>query len=137
MIAPFILYMQGQHSLKEWEVWFIIFAFLACLITFSIWLVIRVYPPAIFSIDKDRISLSFNPGNSLSPTDFSFIISEIKSFTRGEIKGEEYFVFETRNPARKFQISPFSHKVEDLLSFNEAMVEISGMINAMDGMEAL
>lgn len=130
LIAPFIWLMLGYQSLEEWKLWLIIFIFLGCLISFSIWLALRVYPPTVFKISKKEISLSFAPGNFLSPKDFSFNVSQITSFNSKEIRGDEYFIFETHNPYRKFQISQSSYKVEDFLSFNEAMVEISEQVKA-------
>lgn len=130
LIVPFIWLMLRFPSLEEWKLWLIIFTFLGCLISFSIWLALRVYPPTVFSINKKEISLSFSPGNFFSPKDFSFNVSQITSFTNKEIREVEYFIFETRNPYRKFQISQSSYKVEDFLSFNEAMVEISEMVKA-------
>ena len=130
LIAPFIWLMLRFPSLEEWKLWLIIYIFLGGLISFSIWLALRVYPPAVFRISKNEISLSFAPGNFLSPKDFSFNVSQITTFTRAEIRGDEYFIIEVRNPHRKFQISPSTYKVEDFLSFNEAMVEISEMVKA-------
>ena len=128
LIVPFIWFMLKYQHLEEWKLWLIIFIFLACLISFSIWLALKVYPPTVFSISKNEISLSFDPGNFFSTKDFSFNVAQITSFTSGKISGDEYFIFETRNPHCKFQISPYSYKVEDFLSFNEAMVEISKMV---------
>lgn len=113
------------QSLEEWMIWLIIFIFLAVLISFSIWLALRVYPPAVLSINKKEISLSFTPGNIFNPKNFSFNSSQITSFTSKEISGVEYFIIETRNPYHKFQISASTFKVEDFLAFNEVMVEIS------------
>ena len=129
LIVPFILLMQYVKFLEEWKVWVIIYIFLGCIISLSLWLVLRVYPSTEFSIRKNEISLSFDHSNFLSPPDFSFLIADITSFTRGEIGEAEYFIFETCNPSRKFQVSASSDKVEDLLSFNEAMVEIGEMVN--------
>ncbi len=128
-IAPFILLMQRFQPLGEWELLFIIFAFLACLISFSVWLALRVYPAAILSIYRDEIRLKFDSSNFLSPGDFSFMVKDITSFTRREIRGEEYFVIKTRNPDRKFQVSVSSYKADDYLSFTEAMAEISEKLN--------
>lgn len=130
LIIPFIWLMLKFQSLDEWKLWLIIFIFLGGLFSFSIWLTLRVYPPTVFKISKTEISLSFAPGNFLGPKDFSFNVSQITSFTSAEIRGDEYFIFEIRNPHRKFQVSPTSYKVEDLLSFNEAMVEISEQVKA-------
>ena len=130
LIAPFIWLMLRFQSLEEWKLWLIIYIFLGGLISFSIWLALRVYPSTVLSINKKEISLSFSRDNFLSPKDFSFNVSQITSFTNKEIREVEYFIFETRNPRRKFQISSSSYKVEDFLSFNEAMVEISEMVRA-------
>ncbi len=129
LIVPFILWMQNQKSNEEWIIWLNIFAFLIAVIFLSLWLVLQTYPRALFSINKNEISLSFERSNFLNPSNFSFNVIDIKSFTLGKIGGDEYYVFETRNPSRKFQISASSRQLEDLLSFNEAMVEISEMVN--------
>lgn len=129
LIVPFILWMQNYKSIEEWKIWLIIFTFLGSVISLSLWLVLQTYPRALFSINKNEISLSFERSNFLNPSNFSFNAIDIKSFTLGEIGGDEYYIFETRNPSRKFQVSPSSRQEEDLLSFNEAMVEISEMVN--------
>ncbi|HLF46851.1 MAG TPA: hypothetical protein VI548_10525 [Chitinophagaceae bacterium] len=130
LIAIFIWLMLRFQSLEEWKLWLIIFIFLGGLISFSIWLALRVYPPTVLSINKNEIRLSFAPGNFLIPKDFSFNVSQITTFNSKEIRGDEYFIFEVRNPRRKFQISSSSYKVKDFLSFNEVMVEISEMVMA-------
>ena len=129
LIIPFILTMQGLKSQAEWKIWLIIFSFLFSIIALSVWLVMRVYPPAYLSINNDVVSLTFDSTRFLSPNDFRFEISEISSFTQHEFGGAEYFIFKTINPRRKFQISASSNALEDLLSFNEAMVEISEKLN--------
>jgi hypothetical protein len=83
------------------------------------------------SIDKDQVSLKFDPSNFLSPSDFTFPISDITSFTLGEIRGDEYYVITTQNPRRKFQISASTYNVEDMLLFNEAMAEISEKVRGV------
>lgn len=128
-IVPFIFWMQGFKSLEEWKIWLIIFVFLGVIIIMSIWLAMRVYPEAILTINKDEISFSFTAGKLMSPVDFSFNLSDITSFKRHEINGAEYFLFETQNPYRKFQISASTSSVEDLLSFNEAMSIMNESLN--------
>ncbi len=125
LIWPFIEAMQLIEPLEEWLLWLSIFVFLGIISGFSVWLAMRVYPPAFMSIDKDRISLKFNPSNFISPSDFTFTIAEITYFTRGEIRGDEYYIIETQKPRRKFQLSQSTFSVEDMLLFNEAMLEIS------------
>lgn len=126
LIAPFIWLMQKYaYFFKEWEVWVLIFTFLASLIWFIVWLALMVYPKTVLSINRDDVSLSFDPNNFFSPRDFRFNISDITSFTKHEINGDEYFLFETKNPTRKFQISSYSYEIGNFISFNEAMVEIS------------
>lgn len=129
LILPFILWMQRYPPHEEWKIWLTIFIFLGAVISLSIWLAVRSYPPTVLSINDNEISLSFDHTKFLSPSDFSFYITDITSFNRREIRGDEYFIFETSNPSRKFQISSASYEVENFLSFNEAMVEISEMVN--------
>lgn len=130
LIVPFIMLLHGYKPLEEWKVWLIVFAFLGLVISLSVWLTLRVYPKTVLSINSNEISLSFDQNNFLSPTDFNFDIADIISFTQHEIKGGEYFLFETQNPIRKFQVSSSSNSVEDLLSFNEAMTEISEIVSS-------
>ena len=132
LIAPFILLMQEYKPLEEWKIWLIIFGFLGSVISLSIWLATRVYPPTILSITENKIDLTFEPWRFLSPSDFSFYISDITSFTEKEIGTDTYYLFEVQNPYRKFQISSASYAIEDSLSFNEAMVEISEMVNQLN-----
>lgn len=131
LILPFIFWMQGYKSLEEWKVWLIVFTFLGIIISLSVWLALRIYPPTILRINKNEISLLFDPGNFLRPSDFSFKISDIVSITRHQMGEDEYFLFETRNPLRKFQVSSSSKSVEGLLIFNEAMFEISEMVKEL------
>jgi len=128
LIVPFILIMQAFPFLEEWKIWTLIYAFLGCLILFSLWLVMRVYPSTILRIRNNEIDLSFNHRHFFSPTDFSFTVDDIITFHRKELGGDEYFMIETGNPRRKFQISASSNEEEDELSFNEAMYEISEMM---------
>lgn len=130
LIIPFILLVQFLPEMEEWKIWLIIFAFLSALISLTLWLVMRIYPTTLLTIDSDKISLSFKNINFLSPADFSFNIADITSMTSGEIGGDEYFIFEVRNPDCKFQVSPASNEIDDFLSFNEAMVEISEKVNS-------
>ena len=129
LIVPFIFLMQALKFLEEWKIWVIIFSFLGGIIALALWLVFRVYPSAILSINKNEISLSFKQTSFLSPSDFSFCISDIISFTSNETGGDVYFLFKTQKPFRKFQVSSSSNSIEDVISFNEVMVEISEMIN--------
>jgi len=129
LIAPFIWGMQFLQPMNDLQLYLIIFAFLGCIISFSVWLAMRVYPPTLLNISNDEISLSFDPSNFLSPSDFSFKIADITSFTKHDLRGDEYFVFETKNPNRKFQLSAPSYKVEDLVFFSSAMAEISEYLN--------
>ena len=132
LIIPFVLLLQVFKSLEEWKIWLIIFVFLGAVISLCLWLVLRVYPPTELNINENEISLSFAHRNFLSPADFSFNVADITSFTRHEIRGDEYFVFETRNPARKFQISPSSDSIDDFLSFNEALTAIGEAVNKVN-----
>lgn len=130
LIAPFILLLHRfGKSFEEWQVWITIFSFLGFIILLSIWLVFQVYPMAILSINKNELSLTFKQQFSLLNTNFTFTIEDITDFKELEIAGAAYFVFETRNPTRKFQISALRNTVDDILLFNEAMAEISEMLS--------
>jgi hypothetical protein len=131
LIWPFIEAMQLIPPLEEWQLWLAIFVFLGIIIAFSIWLAMRVYPSATLSVSNNQVSLKFDANNFLSPTDFSFPISDITAFTRGELGGDEYFVITTQNPRRKFQLSASTYSVEDMLLFNEAMVLISEKVRGV------
>ncbi len=128
---PFIEAMQLVNPEPEWLLWVTIFSFLGVISILGVWLAKRVYPATSLSIDNDKVSLKFDPSNFLSPTDFTFTIADITSFTRGEIWGSEYFIFVTQNPKRKFQLSASTFKVEDLVSFTEAMAEISEKVRGV------
>jgi len=130
-IVPFILFMQAYKHMQAWKVWIAIFAFLALVISLSIWLAIKGYPPTVLNISNHEISLSFEPGNFLRPSDFTVNIVDIISCTRKEMGGDEYYVFKTKNPVRTFQLSASSVSLEHLLSFSEAMEEISERVNEL------
>jgi hypothetical protein len=132
LIWPFIEAMQLIESLEEWLLWVSIFGFLGIISAFSVWMAMRVYPEATISINNNQISLKFNTSNFLSPVDFTFTIADITSITRGEIRGDEYYVITTQNPRRKFQLSQSTYSVEDMLLFNEAMVEISEKVRGVN-----
>ena len=129
LIVPFIFLMQKFKSMEEWEVWVVIYTFLGAIIGLSVWLVLRIYPKTIFCIRYNEISLVFDHTNLFSPKDFTFNVEDITAFTEGTIRTDSYYIFETQNPSRKFQVSAISYKVEDMLDFNEAMVEISELVN--------
>ncbi len=131
LIWPFIEAMQLIEPLEEWLLWLSIFGFLGIIGAFSVWMAMRVYPEATLSINNDEVSLRFNASNFLSPTDFTFTIDDITFFTRGTIGSDEYYIITTRNPRRKFQLSASTYKVEDMLLFNEAMVEISEKVRGV------
>ena len=129
LIVPFIFVLQRFKPLEEWKVWIIIYGFLGGIIALSLWLAFRTYPTSILSINNNEINLSFKRTSFLSPPDFSFSISDIKSFRRSEIGGYEYYIFEIQNPFRKFQVSSASNSFEDLVSLDEAMLEISELVS--------
>lgn len=129
---PFIEAMQQIPALSDWLMWVTVFSFLGIISFVGVWLAKRVYPPATLSINNNQVSLKFDTSNFLSPVDFTFRIEDITSFTRGEIGGDEYFIFVTRNPRRKFQISQSTYSVDDYLLFNQAMVEISEKVRGVE-----
>lgn len=129
LIVPFIFLMIRFKELDEWKVWFTIYTFLGAIIGLSIWLALRLYPKALFCISHQEISLVFNRDNLFAPSDFTFNITDISAFKEGIIGTDSYYIFETKNPNRKFQVSAISYKVEDMLDFNEAMADISEMVN--------
>lgn len=133
LVAPLIMAMQLLPDLEEWQIWLIIFSFLTIMISFSVWMALRVYPPCVMRIDGNRISMTFNANHSFRPADFSFYINDITFFERGEIRGDEFYVIRIRNPRRTFQLSADAYEVDAYLSFNQAMVEISEKINAEKG----
>lgn len=124
LLVPFIIFLSAFKSLQEWMLWLIIFGFLGIVISLSMWLVFRVYPLATIIITQNEISLLFKRSGLPGPSDFSIYISDIHSFTRHQIGGNDYFLFETRNPFRKFQVSAASDSLEDIISFYEAMSEL-------------
>ncbi|HOZ91262.1 MAG TPA: hypothetical protein PKX59_10115 [Bacteroidia bacterium] len=132
LIWPFIEALQLIKPLEEWLLWVSIFGFLGIISAFSVWLATRVYPEATLSIHNNQVSLKFNSSNFLSPADFTFTIADITSFTRGEVGSDEYYIIITQNPRRKFQLSASTYKVEDMLLFNQAMVEISEKVRGVN-----
>lgn len=131
LIWPFIEALQLIKPLEEWLLWVSIFGFLGIISAFSVWLATRTYPPATLTINNNQLSLKFDASRFLSPTDFTFSIDDITFFTRGEIRGDEYYTITTRNPRRKFQLSASTYKVEDMLLFNQAMAEISEKVRGV------
>lgn len=129
LTIPFIQLMQPYKHMAEWKMMLIIFLFLAALTCIVWWIIIRVYPATILRIDNNVISLSFDKGNPFAPGDFSFNTEDIVSLTRQEIGIDEYFVFRTEGPVRRFQISAASGKWEDSVLFCEAMEEIAAKVS--------
>lgn len=128
LLIPFILLIAEFKFIQEWLLWLIIFGFLGFVISLSMWLVFRVYPLTTLIINQNEISLLFKRSGFPGPSNFSFYITDVYSFTQNEIGGREYFIIETQNPFRKFQISSASNSLDDILSFEEAMLQISEMI---------
>lgn len=131
LIWPFIEALQVIKPMEEWLLWVSIFGFLIIIGAFSVWIATRVYPEATLSINNDQVSLRFNPSRFPGPTDFTFTINDITFFTRGSVGTDEYYTITTRNPRRKFQLSASTNKVEDMLLFNQAMVEISEKVRGV------
>jgi hypothetical protein len=127
-IWPFIWLMRLYVKVNEWQSYIIIFAFLAVLILCILWVVLRIYPKAILYIDKKEISLSFAEFSFLRPDDFSVKINDIIFMSPLKITGNDYVIFKTKNPSRKFHISAISYKTEEIVEFNTAMNEIREMV---------
>lgn len=132
LIVPFIYILQSFKDMEEWKLMVIIYSFLGGIISLALWLVLRTYPPTILGINNNEISLSFKQTGFLSTSNFSFSISDIVSLNHYEMEDSEYFLIETQNPKRKFQISAYSNSIEDLTSFKEAMFEINELVNKPD-----
>ena len=128
LIVPFIFILQWYHPKEEWSIWVIIFLFLAMLITLCLWLVLRLYPKAVISIRQDAMAIHFQKQAFYSPANISLYFSDITSFTNRRLGGDEYYVIKTKNPKRKFQLSPLSNSVNDLLAFEQAMLQIAEKI---------
>ncbi len=111
------------------------FSFLGGIIGLALWLAFRVYPSATLGINKNEISLSFKQTGFLIPSDFSFGISDINSFISNETGGDVFFLFKTQKPFRKFQVSSSSNSIKDIISFNEAMFEISEKVNSANKLQ--
>lgn len=129
LIIPFILVLSRFKDLPEWQIWTFIILILGSVIGLSLWLVSNVYPKAIISIGKQEINLVFNKEKLLSPSDFSFMVSDIVNFKAGAIGSGNYYNFETQNPRRKFQISALSYEEGDLIAFDEAISLIDELVN--------
>ncbi len=128
-IIPFIGTMHMYVPTDELTQYITIYTFLAFLILFTILLVKNIYPPAMLSIESNKISLRFTGNIFLRPGDFSVNIKDIISFTTGEMGGDEYMRLKTKAPSRKFQLSASSYSEQDNLAFNNAMFELSELIS--------
>jgi hypothetical protein len=129
LIPAFFFVMNAFKPMNEWLIWLSITIFLGTLIWLCIWLALRLYPKTILTINDLEISLLFDQTNLIAPRDFTFHVTEITSFTRGEIRGDEYFLIQTKNPFRKFQVSSSSYEIKEMIAFNKAMVKISELMN--------
>ncbi|HAN77278.1 MAG TPA: hypothetical protein DCQ31_05635, partial [Bacteroidales bacterium] len=114
LIIPFIFILQRVKNMEEWQLMLIIYGFLGGIIGLALWLVLRTYPPTILGINNHEISLSFKQTGFLSTSNISFSISDIVSLNHYKMEDSEYFLIETQNPKRKFQISAYSNSIEDL-----------------------
>lgn len=130
-ILPFIWLMRLYVKTNEWQTYVIIFAFLAVLFLFVIWVVLRIYPKATLYINEKEISLSFTEYSFLKPDDFIVKINDIIYLTPLNINGNDSVVFKTKNPSRKFRLSAPSYKLQEYEEFNIAMAEIREMVNAL------
>ena len=128
LIVPFIFILQWYHPKEEWSVWVIIFIFLAMLITLCLWLVLRLYPKAIIRFGQDGIEIQFQKQVFYRRANISLNFSDIISFTNRQLGGDEYYVVKTKNPKRKFQLSPVSDSENNLLAFEQAMLQIAEKI---------
>jgi len=128
LLIPFIYLLAEFKSIQEWLLWLIIFGFLGFVISLSLWLVFRVYPIASLNLNHNEISLIFKRSGFPGPSNFSFFITDVDSFTQNEIGGAQYCIIKTRNPFRKFQISSASNSLDDTLSFEEARVRLNEMM---------
>ena len=132
LILPFIFFMQQLKGLSDWQLWILIFVFLGLLFLFTLWLVLRVYPPTVLEINLDRISLTFLQYNFLSPQSFSFHIADIVDFTLFGENENAFVLFKTKNPSRTFQLSPATKEITDVNEFDLAMQEITEKLNATE-----
>ncbi len=129
-VFPFIWLMTLYAPPGDWLQYFIILAFLACVILLALWLVFKVYPKAILSIDENEISLCFGGTGFLQPDDFSVNMKDIIYMTPNEITGNEYIYFKTKNPPRKFYVSARTYNIQEIVEFNTAIAEIRETIDA-------
>jgi hypothetical protein len=77
-------------------------------------------------------SIQFERRNWFRRTDCSFRFDEIVSFTSNFIGTDEYFLIETKNPNRTFQISAALRSYEDMVAFENAMICINERVNGED-----
>ncbi len=125
LIVPFIFILRGYGPLEEWSVWVIIFVFLAILMSLCLWLVLHLYPKAAISFRQNGMTIQFQKQVFYRRANISVNFSEIISFTNHQLGGDEYYMVKTKNPKRKFQLSPVSDSVNDLLAFEQAMLQIA------------
>lgn len=108
-------------DLAEWQIWVTIFTFIASIIALSFWLVFNIYPIAVINIRNAEISLTFKRSRLIGPASFSFYSADIMQIKEHTIGSASYFIVETTNPSRKFQISAKSNSFEDSLEFESAL----------------
>jgi hypothetical protein len=121
LIIPFIFIMTLFPDLAEWQIWVTIFTFIASIIALSFWLVFNIYPIAVINIRNAEISLTFKRSRLFGPASFSFYSYDILQIKEHTIGSATYFMVETTNPSRKFQISAKSYSLEDSLEFESAL----------------
>jgi hypothetical protein len=130
LIAPFIL-LQKHFAPDAGTTGFItVLLFSASMIGLSVWLSLRVYPQALFTVDGTQCRLTFSKEKILQPADRVFQWSEINTFTRQTIGGMPYYMVELRPPGGKFQISPAKNTWEDLRRFELTMKRLARQIAA-------
>ncbi|MCW5908599.1 MAG: hypothetical protein KIS94_12125 [Chitinophagales bacterium] len=131
-VAPFVQAMRQLPSLPEWAVYAVIFAFLGLLFSFTLWLVLSIYPKALLQIGDDEIYLIFDASNWLHPRDFSIKMNNITYMSAQDAVVTDSVQLKAKNPYRRFRLSARSYNADDYAAFNEAVELLRGKINEVN-----
>lgn len=129
-IAPFIWIAQYIKLPEEWQEYVLIYAFLGLLITIVFWLIKNVYPKATLIIGDNYFSVNFVKKGLFKHRDFSVNLDDVIRFNTGDMAGDDYIRFKTKNPNRTFQLTARTHSEEHNNEFQTAMWKLSDKLES-------
>ena len=132
-IIPFIRLMHLYAPAGDWLQYFIILIFLACLISFSVWLVFMFNPKGILTVDENEIGICFGGTGWLQPDDFTVRISDITYISPYQVAGNDFVSIATEKPSRRFRLAARSYEIDESVEFNEAISEIRDKVDPAKG----